>query len=62
MARLAERLGRTFEARGFLTVAIRDDPNRQDLRHDLARLSRRRAPGPERGQTVPEVPPQDRHG
>jgi thioredoxin-like negative regulator of GroEL len=62
MARLAERLGREFEARGFLTVAIWDDPNRQDLRHDLARLSRRRAPGAERGQTVLEVLPQDQHG
>lgn len=37
MAKLAERLGREFEARGFLTVAISDDPKREDLRHDLER-------------------------
>ena len=55
MARLAERLGRQFEARGFLTVAISDDPNRHDLRHDLARLSQHPAAVAERGQTVTEV-------
>jgi len=55
MARLAERLGREFEARGFLNVAISDDPNRADLRRDLERLSQRPATVAERGQTVPEV-------
>ena len=40
MAELAERLGRRFEARGFLTLAISDDPSRQDLRNVLERLSR----------------------
>jgi enediyne biosynthesis protein E4 len=34
MARLAERLGREFEARGFLTVAISNDPNLEDVRHE----------------------------
>jgi tetratricopeptide (TPR) repeat protein len=43
MARLAERLGRAFEARGFLTLAIADDPRREDLRRDLQRLSQRPA-------------------
>ena len=35
MAHLAERLGRTFEARVFLTLAISEDPERDDLRHEL---------------------------
>ena len=56
MAKLAERLGREFEARSFLTVAISDDPNREDLRHDLERLSQSRAAVAERGQTVSEIP------
>jgi enediyne biosynthesis protein E4 len=55
MAKLAERLGRQFEARGFLTVAISDDPNCVDLRHDLERLSQGRTAVPDRGQTVSEV-------
>jgi hypothetical protein len=40
MAHLAERLGRRFEARVFLTLAIFEDPDRADLKHDLQRLSR----------------------
>jgi tetratricopeptide (TPR) repeat protein len=40
MARLAEKLGRRFEARAFLTLAISEDPDRVDLRDDLERLSR----------------------
>jgi tetratricopeptide (TPR) repeat protein len=55
MAKLAERLGRECEARGFLTVAISDDPNREDLRHDLERLSQSPATVAKRGQTAPEV-------
>ena len=38
MASLAERLGRTFEARAFLTLAIAEDPEREGPRRDLARL------------------------
>ncbi|MGO9471599.1 MAG: tetratricopeptide repeat protein [Isosphaeraceae bacterium] len=38
MAGIAERLGRGFEARVFLTVAIAVDPGRDDLRRDLERL------------------------
>jgi tetratricopeptide (TPR) repeat protein len=38
MASLAERLGRTFEARAFLTLAIAEDPEREGQRRDLARL------------------------
>jgi tetratricopeptide (TPR) repeat protein len=56
MARLAERLGREFEARGFLTVAISDDSNDLDVQKDLERSSRRRATVADHGQTVPDVP------
>ncbi len=38
-ARLAEQLGRRFEARAFLTIAIMEEPAREDLQHDLERLS-----------------------
>jgi predicted Zn-dependent protease len=40
LARIAERLGRLFEARAFLTVAVAADPDRADLRAELDRLSR----------------------
>jgi tetratricopeptide (TPR) repeat protein len=40
MAHLAEKLGRVFEARALLTVAIAEDPDREDLRNELARLGR----------------------
>ena len=42
MARLAERLGREFEARAFLTLAVSDNPTREDLRRDLERLASQR--------------------
>jgi tetratricopeptide (TPR) repeat protein len=45
MAHLAEQLGRRFEARAFLTLAISEDPDREDLRHDLERLSQTPAAG-----------------
>ena len=48
MARLAEQLGRRFEARAFLTLAISEDPDRDDLRRDLQRLDS----GPERSPGV----------
>jgi len=41
MAHLAEQLGRWFEARGFLTVATAVNPDREDLRDDLARINQR---------------------
>jgi tetratricopeptide (TPR) repeat protein len=41
MSRLAERLGQSFEAEAFLTVAVAADPDRADLRRDLAGLQRR---------------------
>jgi tetratricopeptide (TPR) repeat protein len=40
MAHLAEQIGRGFEARGFLSVATAVDPDRGDLRADVARISR----------------------
>ncbi len=43
LALLAEQLGRRFEARVFLTMAISEDPDREDLRLDLERLSARQA-------------------
>jgi enediyne biosynthesis protein E4 len=55
MARLADRLGRRFEARGFLTVACAFDREHDDLRRDLARLKQPEA-GPSRtGHTLAEV-------
>jgi hypothetical protein len=51
MARIAERLGRNFEARGFFTIAIAYDSEREDLRRDLERLSRRPPAGIQR-QTI----------
>jgi enediyne biosynthesis protein E4 len=42
MAAIAERLGRTFEARAFLTLAVAEGPDRPDLRRALARLDRER--------------------
>jgi hypothetical protein len=38
MAYLAEQLGRRFEARAYLTLAIAADPDREDLRRHLTRL------------------------
>jgi hypothetical protein len=43
LARIAEQLGRPFEARVFLTVAISEDPARIDLRQNFARVATRRA-------------------
>jgi thioredoxin-like negative regulator of GroEL len=42
MASLAEQLGRWFEARVFLTVAIAADPDRDDCRRELVTLDQRR--------------------
>jgi thioredoxin-like negative regulator of GroEL len=43
LARLAEQLGRRFEARAFLTIALSEDPARTDLRRNLERLSKKPA-------------------
>jgi enediyne biosynthesis protein E4 len=39
MARLAAQLGRSFEARVFLMLALSEEPDRNDLRKALARLA-----------------------
>ena len=41
LARIAERLGRGFEARGFLTIAVLQEPGREDLRGKLWTLNSR---------------------
>ena len=46
MASLAEQLGRVFEARVFLTIAACADPQRDELRRSLERLSPRPCAGP----------------
>ena len=53
MADLAQRLGCVFEARGFLTVEIAEDPERADLRRKLAELRERSTVAP--GRTLAEV-------
>ncbi len=56
MASLAEQLGRMFETRVFLTVAISEEPERNDLRSSLQRLmSQRPKPAGLRGQTLADV-------
>jgi hypothetical protein len=45
MAKLAEQLGRQFEARVFLSIAISEDPGRTDLLRDLERLTTNRLSG-----------------
>ena len=45
MARLAESLGRRFEARGFLTAILWHDPSDLEAREGLARLDRAEPPG-----------------
>ncbi len=46
MAGLAEQLGREFEARVFLAVAISEEPERDDLRQDLRRLMSQKSKQP----------------
>ena len=46
MAGIAQQLGRTFEARVFLSLAIAEDPDRLDLRETLERLSQGAAGAP----------------
>ena len=40
MAALAQRLGRRFEARAFMTLAVWVNPDRDDLRRNLAKFGR----------------------
>ncbi len=55
MARLAEQLGRFFEAKAFWTVALAANPDRKDFRAALARWEPRATPVAEPGQTLAEV-------
>jgi predicted Zn-dependent protease len=56
MARLADQLGRWFEAKAFLSLAVATKPNREDLRAALARLEHRStAAVSEPGQTLADV-------
>ncbi|MFI5454438.1 MAG: tetratricopeptide repeat protein [Isosphaerales bacterium] len=55
MARLAEQLGRRFEARAFLTVPALIVPERDDRRRDLARLNLRTDAIEEPGRTLADV-------
>jgi enediyne biosynthesis protein E4 len=55
MAHLAEQLGRIFEARVFLTLAISEDPDREDLRHELRRLNLSPSKVAHQGQNLAEV-------
>jgi enediyne biosynthesis protein E4 len=41
LARIAEQLGRGFEARGFLTIAVFQEPGRKDLREKLRKFDSR---------------------
>jgi hypothetical protein len=54
MAHLAEHLGRVFEARVFLTLAISEDPDRDDLRRELRRLEPGSATIPDRRRSLAE--------
>jgi thioredoxin-like negative regulator of GroEL len=55
MARIADQLGRWFEARVFLTLALVSQPERTDLKSDLKRVSSKLiAPGVP-GQTLAQV-------
>ena len=47
LARLSEQLGRRFEARAFLTIAVADNPDRTDLRQHLEELTAKPAPAGE---------------
>ncbi len=56
MAGLAEQLGRGFEARVFLTLAVSQEPEREDLRRQLGRVARTRVSAiAKRGQTLADI-------
>ena len=55
MGRLAEKLGRPFEARVFLSVAAKEGLNRDDLRGDLERLSQPARPAADPGRSLADL-------
>jgi enediyne biosynthesis protein E4 len=52
MGRLAHHLGRRFEAKAFLTIAVAAVPDRADLRSDLARLAQSDDPATDPARTL----------
>ena len=54
MARLAEQLGRRFEARAFLTIALASNRNTPAIRNDLARLEQSNEKSASSGRTLEE--------
>jgi thioredoxin-like negative regulator of GroEL len=55
MAVLAERLGRLFEARAFLAIALIVEPDRADLRNKLSRLQPQASSALARGSSLAEL-------
>jgi enediyne biosynthesis protein E4 len=55
MARVAEQLGRWFEARVFIAVAVAEEPDRADLRSHLARLNHSLDTSAGRGRSLAEM-------
>jgi enediyne biosynthesis protein E4 len=55
MARLAEQLGRWFEARVFLTIAALVEPHHDKFPEELARLNRREVVDAQPGLTLAEL-------
>jgi tetratricopeptide (TPR) repeat protein len=55
MARLAEVLGRRFEARAFLTLAARRQPTSPEIRAAMARVGRRESAIDTPGQTLADL-------
>jgi tetratricopeptide (TPR) repeat protein len=60
MARIADQLGRTFEARAFLAIEIAADQERDDLRRELRRLAQGTARVSHGGRTLAQVLDQGR--
>jgi enediyne biosynthesis protein E4 len=55
MTRIADQLGRYFEARAFATLAVATDPNRDDFRTILARIEQRQITIAEPGRTLAQL-------
>jgi enediyne biosynthesis protein E4 len=55
MSELADQLGRTFEARGFLTIEIAEDPARDDLRSRLLELNHKSRAVENRTETLADA-------
>ena len=57
LARIAESLGRRFEARGWWSIRARQRPDDQAARAGLDRLAHREVPSATRGQTLADLIP-----